>query len=58
MESKSIVPVYINLEHKETGAIILGYVEVETLAEAQKYVEEKYSDYKVTYVEVGTRQKL
>ena len=57
-KKKEITPIHVNLEHEESGHIILGYIEVDTFSAAQKYLQDKYPDYELKMIEQGHRMKL
>ena len=57
-KQKEVVPIHVNLEHKENKSIILGYLEVDTFSAAQKYIQDSYPDYNIVLIEQGVRQKL
>jgi len=55
---KEITSIHVNLEHKEDGRIILGYIEVDTFSAAQKHLQDNYPDYELKMIEQGHRKKL
>lgn len=55
---KLTTPIYVDLVNEKDKTALLGYVEVETIEEAQKYLKENYPEHTINMIEKGIRLKL